>query len=61
MEDVITLTERADMEALFHMTPYYWKTPRAGAARLEALHTLTSRISFRIHVFRKNTGKVESP
>ena len=35
------------------MTPYYWKTPREGAARLAALEALTTRISFRIHIFRR--------
>ena len=53
VEDVITLPCQADIHALFQMTPYYWKTPKAGAARLAALDTLTARISFRIHVFQK--------
>ena len=52
-EDVITLPCQADIHALFQMTPYYWKTPRAGAERLAALNTLTTRISFRIHIFQK--------
>jgi 23S rRNA (guanine745-N1)-methyltransferase len=37
------------------MTPYYWKTPKEGAERLAKLDTLTTRISFRIHVFRKQS------
>ena len=45
---------QADIHALFQMTPYYWKTPKAGAARLAALDTLTARISFRIHIFQKS-------
>ena len=52
-EDVITLPCQADIHALFQMTPYYWKTPRAGAERLAARDSLTARISFRIHVFQK--------
>ena len=39
---------------LFQMTPYYWKTPKAGAERLAALDGLRVRAQFRIHVFRKN-------
>ena len=50
----ISLENQADIHALFQMTPYYWKTPKSGAERLTALDTLTTRISFRIHVFRKN-------
>lgn len=49
----ITLENQQDIHALFQMTPYYWKTPKAGAERLAALDTLTTRISFRIHIFRK--------
>ena len=53
VEDTITLPSQADIQALFQMTPYYWKTPREGAARLAALETLSTRISFRIHIFRR--------
>ena len=35
------------------MTPYYWKTPRDGAARLAALPELTTEIAFRFLVFEK--------
>ena len=49
----ITLDSQEDIHNLFQMTPYYWKTSKEGAARLAALEQLTTRISFRIHVFRK--------
>jgi len=49
----ITLENPEDIHNLFQMTPYYWKTPKEGAERLAALDQLTTRISFRIHVFRK--------
>ena len=42
-----------DLRDLFQMTPYYWKTPKAGAERLAALDGLRVRAEFRIHVFRK--------
>lgn len=54
VEDTITLESQADIHALFQMTPYYWKTPRAGAERLAALDTLATRIAFRVHIFRKH-------
>lgn len=54
VDDVITLPCQTDIHALFQMTPYYWKTPKAGSERLAALDSLTTRISFRVHVFRKD-------
>ncbi len=39
---------------LFQMTPYYWRTPKAGVERLKALDALDLQIAFHIHVFRKN-------
>ena len=53
VEAEITLESQADIHALFQMTPYYWKTPKAGSDRLAALDTLTTRIAFRIHIFQK--------
>ena len=41
------------LEALFAMTPYYWKTPRSGAERLAALPELETEIAFRFLVFEK--------
>ena len=41
------------LEALFAMTPYYWKTPRSGAERLAALPELETDIAFRFLVFEK--------
>ena len=50
----ITLESQADIHALFQMTPYYWKTPKAGAERLAALDRLDCRIAFRVHIFRRD-------
>ena len=49
----IHLPGQEDIHALFQMTPYYWKTGKDGAVRLEALDCLDCRIDFRIHVFRR--------
>ena len=54
VEDTIHLPCPADIQALYHMTPYCWKTPREGAERLGQLETLDCRIAFRIHIFQKN-------
>ena len=35
------------------MTPYFWKTPKEGIARLELLEMLETEISFDIYVYRK--------
>ena len=53
VENTITLANQADIQALFGMTPYAWKTPKAGKERLAALDSLKCRISFRIHIFQK--------
>lgn len=38
---------------LFGMTPYAWKTPKAGVERLAALSGLDVTMDFRVHVFRR--------
>lgn len=61
VEARITLETPADIQNLFQMTPYYWKTPKAGAVRLCALDRLTTQIAFRIHVFRRTQEATASP
>ena len=51
----VRLPTQADIQALFQMTPYAWKTPGAGKARLAALSELACRVDFRVHVFQKET------
>ncbi|MBQ7777574.1 MAG: methyltransferase domain-containing protein [Oscillibacter sp.] len=53
VEATITLDNQTDIHNLFQMTPYYWKTPKSGSDRLAALDRLTTRIAFRVHVFKK--------
>ncbi len=53
VDGTVTLPDQADVQNLFRMTPYYWKTPRSGGERLAALETLTVTTSFRIHIFRR--------
>ncbi len=49
----ITLEDSRDIMALFHMTPYAWKTPRAGVERLENMERLTVQIGFDLHCYRR--------
>lgn len=55
-----TLPDQASIQALFGMTPYAWKTPRAGVERLEQLEQLTVTADFRVHVFRREGCKKPS-
>lgn len=49
----IVLSEKQAISDLFTMTPYFWKTPRSGLERLEALQVLETEIAFYIYVYRK--------
>ena len=46
------MDDPTDWMALFHMTPYAWKTPKEGIQRLESLPHLDTEIGFDIHVYR---------
>lgn len=53
VKDEITVPAEM-LQNLFAMTPYYWKTPADGAARLRALPTLTTEICFDFLVLQKD-------
>lgn len=53
VEGMFTLPDRQSIADLFHMTPYYWKTPRSGMERLKALDTLAVTEQFRVHVLER--------
>jgi len=50
----ISMDTPADWMALFHMTPYAWKTPKEGIAKLEKLEKMETEIGFDIHVYQKS-------
>ena len=50
----IMVEDPAHREALFSMTPYYWRTSRVGHDRLAAAETLVTEVSFDFHIYRKN-------
>lgn len=54
VEADICIRDAADIQALFHMTPYYWKTPKDAAMRLQALSELKTKIEFQIEIYRKD-------
>ena len=42
-----------DINALFSMTPYAWKTPKSGTERLLHLSELETQIGFDVHVYKR--------
>ena len=50
VEDRITVEGQA-IGDLFAMTPYYWKTPAEGSARLARLERLETPIGFRFLLY----------
>lgn len=49
----VDLENTSDIMALFGMTPYAWKTPKEGVARLEALNRLRCQIGFDLHLYKR--------
>lgn len=50
----VTVDDPDHREALFSMTPYYWRTSREGHSRLAAAETLTTEVSFDLHIYEKH-------
>ena len=53
VKDEITLPDKADINALFGMTPYYYKTSPSDRQKLESLDRLTTQTEFVAAVYRK--------
>ncbi len=49
----VTVEGQEHMEALFSMTPYYWRTPRDNRDRLATQETLTTEVAFDLHIYKK--------
>ncbi|MBQ7936168.1 MAG: methyltransferase domain-containing protein [Clostridia bacterium] len=49
----MTLTAREDIETLFQMTPYYYRTSPADRAKLNKLEILTTRVEFNLLIYEK--------
>ena len=50
----VTVNDPDHRAALFSMTPYYWRTSREGHSRLAAAETLTTEVSFELHIYEKS-------
>lgn len=53
VDDVIYLDCAEDIEALFMMTPYYWKSSKKTSDIVHKLEKLETMISFEIQVYQK--------
>ncbi len=42
-----------DIEALFSMTPYYWRTSEADKDKLKSIYSLKTEIEFEINIYKK--------
>lgn len=54
VEDALHLENGKDIENLFSMTPYYWKTGVEGCARVRSAASLQTPVSFHFLVYQKN-------
>lgn len=53
IKDTITLECQQDIQNLFMMTPYFYKTSEENTQRLAALEKLTTKIEFELLIYRK--------
>lgn len=53
LQYTVTVCGSAAIEALFSMTPYYWRTSQADRAKLQALDILKTTLDFDIFIYRK--------
>ena len=49
----ITVEGQSDIEALFSMTPYYWRTSEADKQKLAQLEQLTTEVDMLLYIYRK--------
>ncbi len=53
----ITVEGKEDIEALFSMTPYYWRTSEADHEKLKNIDTLKTEVEFEINIYKKGHKK----
>ena len=49
----VTVSPHEDIEALFMMTPYYYKTSAADQAKLQAINLLETELEFEVIAYKK--------
>ncbi len=54
IRDEIKLDSNEDIQNLFKMTPYYYKTGKNDQQKIESLHSLKTQAEFEIRVYRKD-------
>ncbi|MBP3436297.1 MAG: methyltransferase domain-containing protein [Clostridia bacterium] len=54
IERDICLSSQEDIQALFQMTPYYYKTSAKDQEKVKALESLTVKTAFELLVYQKN-------
>lgn len=53
VEDTLVLDDREQIQNLFAMTPYYWKTPESGSRRLAETEHLKTEIRFDFLIYQR--------
>ena len=53
VEDTLVLDDREQIQNLFAMTPYYWKTPESGSRRLTETPHLQTEIRFDFLIYQR--------
>ena len=53
VEDTLVLDDREQIQNLFAMTPYYWKTPESGSRRLMETQHLQTEIRFDFLIYQR--------
>lgn len=51
----VTVRRQEHIQALFSMTPYYWRTSPADRAKLAGLEQLTTELDFDLFLFKKGS------
>lgn len=54
VQETVHLPDAQTMDDLFHMTPYYWKTPAAGVQRMKELDCLEVTVSFAVYIYERS-------
>lgn len=49
----IEVIGQESIQALFSMTPYYWRSPKAGAQRLQSCDVLKTQVEFDLWIYQK--------
>lgn len=52
VEDYVTIDNHEDIEALFMMTPYYYRSPKSTFDKLSKLDRIEVSLAFRVEVFK---------